>query len=123
MPYFQEAIRLSPHEPAIAPWYGRLGVVYLLQSHLDEAIAALEKARSENAGLPFVHAYLAAAYALKGEAQRARWALAEARRLNQGGYASLASVKKSPWFAKPELRALAEATYFPGLRKAGMPEE
>jgi len=123
VPYFQEAIRLSPHEPAIAPWYGRLGVVHLLQSHIDEAIAALEKARSENAGLPFVHAYLAAAYALKGEAQRARWALAEARRLNQGGYASLASVKKSPWFAKPELRALAEATYFPGLLKAGMPEQ
>src|SRR5947207_458729 len=108
VPYFEQAIRLSPHEPAIAPWYGRLGVVHLLQSHLDEAIAALEKARSENARLPFVHAYLAAAYALKGEAQRARWALAEARRLNQGGYASLASVKKSVWFTKPEIRALAE---------------
>jgi adenylate cyclase len=122
VPYFEEAIRLSPHEPAIAPWYGRLGVVHLLQSHIDEAIAALERARSENARLPFVHAWLAAAYALKGEAQRARWALAEARRLNQG-YASLASVKKSPWFTKPEIRKLAEATYFPGLVQAGMPEE
>jgi len=122
VPYFEQAIRLSPHEPAIAPWYGRLGVVHLLQSHLDEAIAALEKARSENARLAFVHAWLAAAYALKGEAQRARWALAEARRLNEG-YASLTSVKKSPWFTKPEIRALAEATYFPGLRLAGIPEE
>ena len=122
VPYFEQAIRLSPHEPAIAPWYGRLGVVHLLQSHLDEAIAALEKARSENARLAFVHAWLAAAYGLKGEAQRARWALAEARRLNEG-YASLASVKKSPWFTKPEIRKLAEATYFPGLRLAGIPEE
>jgi TolB-like protein/Tfp pilus assembly protein PilF len=122
VPYFEEAIRLSPHEPAIAIWYGRLGVVHLLQSHTDEAIASLEKARSENARQAFVHAYLAAAYALKGEAQRARWALAEARRLNEG-YASLASVKKSVWFTKPEIRALAEATYFPGLLKAGMPEQ
>jgi hypothetical protein len=31
-------------------------------------------------------------------------------------------VKKSSWFAKPEIRALAEATYFRGLRRAGMPE-
>jgi adenylate cyclase len=121
IPYFEQAIRLSPHEPAIAPWYGRLGVVHLLQSHTDEAIVSLEKARSENARLPFVHAWLAAAYALKGEDQRAHVELGEAQQLNEG-YGSLATVKKSSWFAKPEIRALAEATYFVGLRKAGMPE-
>jgi TolB-like protein len=121
IPYFEQAIRLSPHEPAIAPWYGRLGVVHLLQSHTDEAILWLEKARSENARLPFVHAWLAAAYALKGEDERARAELAEAQQLNEG-YGTLASIKKSPWFAKPEVRALAEATYFIGLRRAGLPE-
>jgi len=121
IPYFEQAIRLSPHEPAIAPWYGRLGVVHLLQSHTDEAILWLEKARSENARLPFVHAWLAAAYALKGENERARAELAEAQQLNEG-YGTLASIKKSPWFAKPEVRALAEATYFIGLRRAGLPE-
>ena len=119
--YFEQAVRLSPHEPGIAPWYGRLGVVHLLQSHIDEAIAALEKARSENARLPFVHAWLAAAYALKGDEQRAHAELAEAQQLNDA-YANLAKVMKSTWFAKPEIRALAEATYFAGLRKAGMPE-
>jgi adenylate cyclase len=122
IPYFEQAIRLSPHEPAIAPWYGRLGVVHLLQSHTDEAILWLEKGRSENTRLPFVHAWLAAAYALKGEGERARTELAEAQQLNEG-YGSLGSVKKSPWFAKPEVRALAEATYFVGLRRAGMPEQ
>jgi adenylate cyclase len=122
IPYFEQAIRLSPHEPAIAPWYGRLGVVHLLQSHTDDAIVWLEKARSENARLPFVHAWLAAAYALKGQDERGRSELAEAQQLNEG-YGSLATVKKSTWFAKPEVRALAEATYFVGLRKAGMPEQ
>ena len=122
IPYFEQAIRLSPHEPAIAPWYGRLGVVHLLQSHTDDAIVWLEKARSENSRLPFVHAWLAAAYGLKGEGERARSELAEAQQLNEG-YGSLATVKKSPWFAKPEVRALADATYFVGLRKAGMPEQ
>jgi adenylate cyclase len=121
IPYFEQAIRLSPHEPAITFWYGRLGVVYLLQSHLDEAISWLEKARSENAGQAFVHAYLAAAYALKGQEDRARLSLAEAQRLN-AGYSSLAAVARSPWYANPKIRALAEATYFVGLRKAGLPE-
>ncbi|MBV9153566.1 MAG: adenylate/guanylate cyclase domain-containing protein [Alphaproteobacteria bacterium] len=122
IPYFEQAIRLSPHEPGIAPWYGRLGVVHLLQSHTDEAIVWLEKARSENARLPFVHAWLAAAYGLKGDNERAHAELAEAEQLNEG-YGTLATVKKSPWFAKPEIRALADATYFAGLRKAGMPEQ
>src|SRR5438067_452083 len=122
VPYFEQAIRLSPHEPAIAPWYGRLGVVHLLQSHTDEAIVWLEKARSENTRLPFVHAWLAAAYALKGEGERAHSELTEAQQLKEG-YGSRATVQKSPWFAKPEVRALAEATYFVGLRKAGMPEQ
>ena len=122
IPYFEQAIRLSPHEPGIAPWYGRLGVVHLLQSQIDDAIAALERARSENAGLPFVHAWLAAAYALKGDNKRAEAELGEARQLSEA-YGTLASVKKSSWFAKPEIRSLAEATYFVGLRKAGMPEQ
>jgi adenylate cyclase len=121
IPYFEEAIHLSPHEPAIAPWHGRMGVIYLLQSHTDEAIGWLEKANSENARLAFVHAYLAAGYALKGDAERARMELAEAQGLSNL-YSSLARVEKYTWYDNPVIRALAEATYFPGLRRAGIPE-
>ena len=121
IPYFEEAIHLSPHEPAIAPWYGRMGVIYLLQSHTDEAIGWLEKANSENARLAFVHAYLAAGYALKGETERARSELAEAQGLSKL-YSSLARVQQYTWYDNPQIRALAEATYFPGLRRAGIPE-
>jgi adenylate cyclase len=121
IPYFERAVRLSPFGPGIAPWYGRMGVMQLLESHTDEAIVSLEKARSDNARLPFVHAYLAAAYALKGETERARVELAEAQRLSNA-YASLASVEKSNWYDNPRIRALAEATYFPALRKAGLAE-
>jgi TolB-like protein/class 3 adenylate cyclase/tetratricopeptide (TPR) repeat protein len=122
VPNFERAIRLSPNEPGIALWHGRLGIVELLQSHTDQALSWLEKANSENPRLPVVHAYLAAAYALKGETERARAALAEARRLSPV-YANLASVEKSNWYDEPKIRALAEATYFSGLRKAGLPEE
>jgi adenylate cyclase len=122
IPYFEQAIRLSPYGPGLAPWYGRLGVMQLLQSHTDEAITWLEKAKNENARLAFVHAYLAAAYALKGETDRAHTALAEAQRLSNT-YSSLAVVEKSTWYDNPEIRRLAEATYFAGLRRAGITEE
>jgi len=119
---FEEAIRLSPYGPGIAPWYGRLGVIQLLEGQTDEAIASLEKAESENSRLAVVHAYLAAAYALKGDVERARPELAEAQRLRKM-YSSLAKVEKSAWFDEPKIRALAEATYFKGLRQAGISEE
>jgi adenylate cyclase len=122
LPYFEHAIRINPSGPGIAPWYGRMGVMQLLESHIDEAVVSLEKASGENARLPFVHAYLAAAYALKGQGERAHAELAEAQRLSNA-YSSIANVAKSTWFDSPKIRALAEATYFPALRKAGLPEE
>jgi adenylate cyclase len=122
IPYFEQAIRLSPYGPGIAPWYGRMGVMLLLEGHTDEAIGWLEKANSENTRLAFVHAYLAAGYALKDHTERARPELGAAQGLSKA-YSSLANVERSNWFDNPKIRALAEATYFPGLRKAGMPEE
>ena len=122
IPYFEQAIRISPYGPGTALWYGRMGVMKLLQSHIEEAIDWLEKANSENARLASVHAYLAASYALKGEIDRAQSQLAEARRLSNA-YSSLANVEKSIWYDDPKIRALAEATYFPGLRRAGLPEK
>jgi hypothetical protein len=93
----------------------------LLQGDVDDALASLGRARSENARLPFVHAYLAAAYATKGDLKRAGTELAAAQRLGTG-YASLAAVKKSIWYDNPKIRALAEANYFPALRRAGLTE-
>jgi TolB-like protein/class 3 adenylate cyclase/Tfp pilus assembly protein PilF len=122
LPYFEQVIRLSPSGPGIAPWYGRMGVIQLLESHTDEAVLSLERARSENPRLPFVHAYLAAAYALNGQNDRAHAELAEAQRLSRS-YSSLANVEKSNWFDNAKIRALAQATYFPALRKAGLAEE
>jgi adenylate cyclase len=122
IPYFEQAIRLSPYSPGIAPWYGRMGVIQLLEGRTDEAITSLQKASSDNARLPFVHSYLAAAFALKGQTERARAELAEAQRLNPA-YSSLERVAKSSWFDHPKIRALAEATYFRGLREAGLAGE
>jgi TolB-like protein/class 3 adenylate cyclase len=48
IPLEEKAIRLSPRHPQIAFWYARIGLMHLLQSRTDEAIAWLEKARSAN---------------------------------------------------------------------------
>ena len=68
--------------------------------------------------------WLASAYALKGETERAAAELAEARGLSHNDlFSSLAHVKAGGYWGVPKTLALYEATYFAGLRKAGMPEE
>ncbi|HEX4151889.1 MAG TPA: adenylate/guanylate cyclase domain-containing protein [Steroidobacteraceae bacterium] len=126
IPLEEQAIRLSPRDPVVGNRYGVIGTVHLLQSRTDEAIVWLEKARSAIPGTPVAHAYLASAYALRGETERATTELAEARRLDGGDlFSSVARLRAFPgaWSGVPKIRALYEATYFAGLRKAGMPEE
>jgi len=98
--------------------------VHLLQSHTKDAILWLEKARVAMPERRDVHANLASAYALNGETKRAIAELTEARRLSSDDrYASISRLKAIGNFGVPKIRALFEATYFAGLRKAGMPEE
>jgi TolB-like protein/class 3 adenylate cyclase/cytochrome c-type biogenesis protein CcmH/NrfG len=123
IPLMEKAIRLSPRDPAIAIFYTRIGVVHLLQSRIDQAIGWLEKARNANPVHSAPHAYLASVYAIKGYNERASSELAEARRLaNDDRYSSLARLREVGYWGVPKIRALYEATYFVGLRKAGMPE-
>jgi TolB-like protein/DNA-binding winged helix-turn-helix (wHTH) protein/Tfp pilus assembly protein PilF len=84
----QQAIRLSPRDQQIGLVYWQLGRVYLLQSCVDEAIYWLEKGRSAMPEPVGVHAYLASAYGLKGDTERAAAELAEARRLGGEPYLS-----------------------------------
>ena len=82
------------------------------------------KARNANPVHPQPHAWLASAYALKGQTERAAAELAEARRLNSDDrYSSIARLKAAQFWGVPKVRTLFEATYFAGLRKAGVPEE
>jgi adenylate cyclase len=123
IPLVERAIRLSPRDPNIALMYYRIGEVKLLQSRIDEAISWLERARSSNSEYSFVHAFLAAAYGLSGDSKRAAAELAEARRLQgDGSYSSIAHLRKG-FFGVSKNHALFEATFFPGLRQAGVPEE
>jgi adenylate cyclase len=124
IPLVEQAIRLSPRDPEIGLFYDRIGLVHLLQSRTEKAIAWLEKARNATPAHSGIRANLASAYGFKGETERAAAELAEARRLSgDDRYSSIARLKAVGYFGVPKIRALFEATYFVGLRKAGVPEE
>jgi adenylate cyclase len=125
IPSQEQAIRLSPRDPLISSWYTWIGMGHLLQSRTDEAVLWMEKSRSANPAVGRIHTFLAAAYALKGDSERAAAELAEARKLDRNGVlSSIARLRSSPWNGtSPKILTLLDATYFAGLRKAGVPEE
>jgi adenylate cyclase len=124
IPLADRAIRLSPRDPYVFNRYLVIGKVHLLQSRIEEAIVWLERARIGNPGSPWPHLWLASAYALKGETDRAAAELAEARRLlGEGSFSSIAQMKAHGYWGVPKIHALFETIYFAGLHKAGVPEE
>ena len=124
IPLHEHAIRLSPRDPLIGDSYFRIGRAHLVQSRTQEALVWLEKARSAFPGHPLVHAYLASAYALAGEADRASTELAEARKHSgDDRYSTVSRLRTVGYWGVPKVRALFEATYLAGLLKAGVPEE
>jgi hypothetical protein len=97
--------------------------VHLLQSRTAEAILWLERARNAAPALRRVRSWLSA-YALNDEIERSVAALAEARRLvGDDRYSTIARLQAVESWGVLKIQALVEATYFAGLRKAGVPEE
>jgi TolB-like protein/class 3 adenylate cyclase len=120
--YQEQAIRLSPRDRRNPIFYFRIGEAHLLQSRLDQAVSWLEKARGASPNLWFVHAWLAAAWALKGDLENARAELAVARALQGTGFErGVAHIADR--FVGPESRSRFETVIRAGLRKAGFPEE
>jgi tetratricopeptide (TPR) repeat protein len=125
IPLEEEALRFESGEPFFSTLHIRIGLVHLLQSQIPEAISAFEKAHAgHRAEMVDLHAYLAAAYALKGETDLATTELAKAPDLSHDSrYSSISRLNPPGYSEVPSLRALYENTLFAGLRKAGMPEE
>jgi len=124
IPAQEQAIRLSPGDPGIGFWYFRIGEAHLLESHIDDAILWFEKAKHAFPAWTGVRGYLASAYALKGDNEQAAAELAEARKLGgESSWQSIARLKANSRYEAPTMGALVEATFYAGLRKAGVPEE
>ena len=126
IPLVERAIRLSPRDSELGVWYRQIGEAHLLQSHTDEAVTWLEKARNHTPAHPMIRGDLASACALNGQTERATAELAKARGLSPDDrYSSIARLKEVRNFEvlTAQIRALSEATYYAGLRAAGMPEQ
>ena len=108
----QRAIRLSPRDPQLGVFHVEAGAAELNLGHVEAAIDEYRKAIGSGLNTYYLYANLAAAYALAGNMNEARSALAEARRLNPK-----LTVK---WMIEhnPNLPAV-----FEGVRKAGLPED
>ena len=120
----EEATRLSPRDPLIGYWYYRFGVIRLLQSRTDEAIAWFERARGTIPTFPLVYSFLGSAYALNGEPERGSALLAETYRLSGKVWVStIADMKVTGYWGPPKVRRLFETIYFAGLRQLGVVEE
>ena len=122
----EQVIRLEPRVASVGVFYRQIGFAHLLLSRTNEAVVWLEKARNAFPAHPIIRAQLASAYALAGETERAAAEFAEARTLSgDDRFSSLARLKAVEDFGAlaPKVRALFDATYYAGLRKAGMPEE
>ena len=123
IPLMERAADLSPRDPQIGNWDSRIGLVYLVQSRIDDAVLWLEKARGAAPELPWVHLRLAAAYGVKGDTAHAAAELSEAQRTEHRGHdLSIARLKAGAW-PPANIGALFETTYYAGLRKAGVPPE
>jgi adenylate cyclase len=123
IPYVEKSIRLSPHDPNIVHNYASLGLCHLLLGHADPAVEFLIKARAANPRIWSAHFWLAGALGLRGDAEEARTALADALKLKPE-VNSLARLRASlPSTISPQYLALREETLVVGLRRAGFPEE
>jgi adenylate cyclase len=124
IPLIERAIRLSPRDRQLGVWYENIGLVHLLQSRTDEAVIWLEKARNHSPAHSIIRAQLASAYALNGETERSSGLSLRASASSPAPrFSSLTRLRSLGIYEKSKIRDLAEATYYAGLRKAGIPEE
>ena len=117
----QQAMRLSPRDPRMAPWHDNMAEAEFGLGHFDAVIEEANKAIDGGFKVFWPYLYLAAAHVLKGDIDEAKTTLTEARRLNP----KLSVKYLMAW--KRLCPSCAGYTYlqpwFEALHKAGLPEE
>jgi adenylate cyclase len=113
--HIEKAMRLSPRDPSLAAWLAILGSAHISLKQDEQAIEVLHRSVSENPQLSAAYQLLAAAYALTGQIDAARAALAEYNRLIPD-----MTIRRSleAWSVLTRFHRLTK-----GLQLAGMPLE
>jgi tetratricopeptide (TPR) repeat protein len=121
---FEEVARLSPSNYSIAVitnW--AFGTCHLLLGNLDQAIELLQTARAANDHFWVSHLYLAGAYGLKGDLDKARASLAESLRWKPAIKTLARMQAENPWLGNPRYWELQDKTLNLGLRRVGFPDQ
>ena len=121
LPYIERAIEIGRSQASIGSRYYAIGACFQSLGHEREALAWLLKARASNPDLGYVRSRLAAVYGQLGEIEQARNELEAAYSFGLSGVAkTITQIRAHPQGRHPDYIALSEATYYVGLRKAGM---
>jgi hypothetical protein len=123
IPFAEQAIRLSPRDPFIGFRYAWIGFIHLMQSRTDEAIVWIEKGRRADPTEGQPPLFLASAYGLKGERDRAAAELTALQAQKRSDRLSISRVRANSYLNTPAVQPQFETIFLAGLRKAGMPEE
>jgi TolB-like protein len=108
----QRAMRLSPHDPEVGWWHGVLASAELGLHNYEGAIEEAKEA-IDGGWRPYIpYLILASAYAVGGQVDEAKSALAQARRLNP---------KLTVKWLTPRL--VNDPARLDALRRVGLPEE
>jgi tetratricopeptide (TPR) repeat protein len=109
--------------PNLAIAYWGLGTCQLLLGRVDQAVDLLQTASDANPRLWVPYFYLAGAYGLRGDLDKAKSALSESIRLKPA-IKSLARMRaENAWLNNPQYWALQAKTLNVGLSRAGLPDQ
>jgi adenylate cyclase len=126
--FYDKAIRLSPHDPALVFWYSGKTAAHFALKQYDQAIAWARRALAINSNHnPFAHGDLIAAFALTGREAEAHDALKRYLALPATSLKTIAAWKAyraqtTNQRSDPRILESDDRTV-EGLRKAGMAEE
>jgi adenylate cyclase len=120
--FYDKAIRLSPHDPALQFWYGGKASAYFALKQYDQAIEWARRSIATKPNNPYAYLMLIAALALTGHEAEAHETLEQYLALPPIGARTIAAYQATklprtdPRFLEVGDRVIE------GLRKAGMPE-
>ena len=114
-----QAINLNPRHPDEVAFIV-MGSAYFRLGDNDAAIESLQKSLEINPGWGYTYAYLAMAYALKGDDAKARGAAADLQRVEPS--LTLSSYRRKIAPRPATYKEWFESKLVPAWRKAGLPE-
>jgi adenylate cyclase len=114
-----KAIQLSPRDPELALWYYQMALTYIHQQRYDQAVDWGRRSVQVNPNLRYPYRVLAAALALSGQVDEAKWVAAEMLRRYPKETINAFMVRE-PW-PNPTYRE-GQNREIVGMRLAGIPE-